>query len=388
MRIYLLPKFREFSGLFSSMTSLHVQLFNVYRGKRVLLTGHTGFKGAWLAEWLLQLGAEVYGYAFEPATTPALFDQLNLASRLHHHVGDVRNFSLLRESIAAFQPDFVFHLAAQPLVRYSYQEPLETYETNVMGTLYVLEAMREFTKQSSKRLVGVMVTSDKCYENLEDQTAYHEEHLLGGHDPYSSSKAMAEIGVAAYRRSYFSKNSLVHIATARVGNVIGGGDWADDRIVPDAIRALEKQEPILVRNPFSVRPWQHVLEPLGGYLMLGAQLTQNHELAGAFNFGPHAEENYSVTDVVNEILKSWSGSWKDMSDASALHEAQHLNLSIKKAREVLAWHPVWSFEKAIAHTVEWYRAHHEDPKSVLAVTRQQIATYEADAKASEIFLKN
>lgn len=358
----------------------------VYKNKKVWLSGHTGFKGAWLAEWLLQLGAEVHGYALEAATTPALFHELDLGARLHHQVGDVRNFELLRKSIVSFQPDFVFHLAAQPLVRYSYQKPLETYETNVMGTLHVLEAMRELQKISSNRVAVVMVTTDKCYENKEDQTAYHEDHALGGHDPYSSSKAMAEIGVAAYRRSYFSNDSSVHVATARAGNVIGGGDWADDRIVPDAIRALEKKERILVRNPFSVRPWQHVLEPLCGYLMLGARLMQDRELAGAFNFGPHAEENYSVADVVNEILKHWSGSWQDVSDPTAPHEARHLNLSIKKAREALAWHPVWDFEKTIARTMEWYRAHHENPKSVLALTREQIRAYQADAKLPEIVL--
>ncbi len=365
------------------MISLHSQLSNIYRGKKVFLTGHTGFKGSWLAEWLLQLGAEVHGYALEPATTSALFHQLDLASRLHHQAGDIRNASLLRESILSFYPDFVFHLAAQPLVRYSYQEPLETYETNVMGTLHVLEALRELQKNSSHRIAAVMVTTDKCYENKEDQTAYHEDHPLGGHDPYSSSKAMAEIGTAAYRRSYFSNTSsnfsAVHVATARAGNVIGGGDWADDRIIPDAIRALEKKEPILVRNPSSVRPWQHVLEPLCGYLMLGAQLMQDRELAGAFNFGPDPKENYSVSNVVTEVLLHWPGSWKDVSDPIAPHEAKHLNLSIKKAIELLGWHPVWDFKKTIAQTIEWYRLHHEDPKTARVLTQEQIFSYEEAA---------
>jgi len=365
---------------------LNCLLHRTYYKKRIFLTGHTGFKGAWLAEWLLQLGAEVHGYALEPATTPSLFDQLGLASRLHHQVGDVRNVKSIKQSILSFQPDFVFHLAAQPLVRYGYQEPLETYETNVMGTLHVLEALREFEKKSSKRIAAVMVTTDKCYENNEDQTAYHEGHPLGGHDPYSSSKAMAEIGTAAYRRSYFSNNSLLHVATARAGNVIGGGDWANDRIVPDAIRALEKKEAILVRNPFSIRPWQHVLEPLCGYLMLGAKLSESSDLAGAFNFGPHAEENYSVADVVHEVLKHWPGSWQDVSDPTALHEAKHLNLSIKKAIEVLGWRPVWNFEKTIAKTVEWYRVHHEDPKNAEVMTRKQIAAYQADAELARIVI--
>lgn len=352
---------------------------NIYKNKRVWLSGHTGFKGAWLAEWLLKLGAEVHGYSLEPATTPSLFNQLDLASRLNHEIGDISNFQQLQKSILSFQPDFIFHLAAQPLVRYGYLKPIETYETNVMGTLHVLEAMRELQKKSFKPIIGVMITTDKCYENNEDQTAYHEGHALGGHDPYSSSKAMAEIAVAAYRRSYFSHESFIRVATARAGNVIGGGDWADDRIVPDAMRALEKKEQILVRNPFSVRPWQHVMEPLRGYLMLGAKLADDHQIAGAFNFGPDPEENYSVADVVNEILQHSSGSWKDVSDPTAPHEAKHLNLSIKKAAKVLGWHPVWSFKKTIAETVEWYRAYHRDPTSAWALTEQQIAAYEIDA---------
>lgn len=417
------------------MSSLRLELSNVYRGKRIFITGHTGFKGAWLAEWLLQLGAEVHGYALAPGKKPVLFEQLDLASRLHHQAGDIRNFQLLRDSIISFQPDFVFHLAAQPLVRYGYQEPLETYETNVMGTLHVLEVMRELKKQSSRRIAGVMVTTDKCYENHEDATAYHEEDRLGGHDPYSSSKAMAEISVAAYRRSYFSKNlsskstdaanncvvpvlasssindtlsrcasatpcssqasvtlktsshdSSVHVATARAGNVIGGGDWAEDRILPDAIRALEREEPILVRNPHSVRPWQHVLEPLCGYLMLGARLMENHQCAGAFNFGPPAEEKYSVADVVNEVLKHWSGSWQDVSNPTEPHEARHLNLSIKKAIEILGWRPVWNFEKTIAQTMAWYRSYYYDPKSIRRLTEQQIKVYEMEASLVETLL--
>jgi CDP-glucose 4,6-dehydratase len=382
------------------MGTLHAQLSDCYRNKRVLLTGHTGFKGAWLAEWLLSLGAEVHGYALEPATEPALFNQLGLASRLHHQVGDIRHRELFREAILSFQPDFIFHLAAQPLVRYSYQEPLETYETNVMGTLNLLETLRELDKKASHPIAVVVITTDKCYENREEKIAYHEEHPLGGHDPYSSSKAMAEIGVAAYRRSYFAKNatlktgfqasidaanhSLVHLATARAGNVIGGGDWAHDRILPDAIRSLEKEEPILVRNPSSIRPWQHVLEPLSGYLILGAMLSQDPQFAAAFNFGPPPEESYSVADLVNAVLRYWPGSWRDVSLPHALHEAKNLNLSIKKAKALLGWHPVWNFEKTIEHTVDWYRAHREDRSTVAALTRAQILSYQADAEAAGI----
>ncbi|HLB33095.1 MAG: CDP-glucose 4,6-dehydratase [Verrucomicrobia bacterium RIFCSPHIGHO2_12_FULL_41_10] len=361
-----------------------------YAGKKVWLSGHTGFKGAWLAEWLLLLGAEVYGYALKPPSTPSLFDQLDLGSRLHHHISDIRDRVAVRESILSFQPDFVFHLAAQPLVRYSYAEPVETYETNVLGTIHVLEALRELRNQSSnaRSIAAVMVTTDKCYENREHGLPYTEEDALGGFDPYSSSKAMAEIAIAAYRRSYFSEQSLICLASARAGNVIGGGDWAEDRIIPDALRALEKGDSIAVRNPLAIRPWQHVLEPLSGYLWLGARLMKDPTLATAFNFGPTPQENYCVKDVVSELLQYWPGCWNDISGEHHVHEAQRLNLSINKAASLLHWHPIWNFKKTLAHTMEWYCSHHQKKSDALALTREQITSYMTDAREAALVWPN
>ncbi len=375
-------------------TTLSQQLQKAFRGKRVWLSGHTGFKGSWLSEWLLGLGAIVHGYALVPDTTPALFDQLGLAGRLEHEVADIRDAEAVRRSIHAFRPDFVFHLAAQSLVRRSYAIPVETYETNVMGTINVLEALRSYVDGSllqgdrSKNpnqqptinnqlspVTAIIVTTDKCYENHESGRAYEESDPLGGHDPYSSSKAMAEIATAAYRNSYFQKGS-VRLASARAGNVIGGGDWAEDRIVPDAMRALNQGEKIAVRNPRAVRPWQHVLEPLGGYLTLSARLAEDASLAAAFNFGPGPDSNRTVADLVNEIVKNRSGSWQDKSDPLALHEATLLNLSIEKADLHLGWQPKWAFEETIAKTVSWYDQVHQATITPLEITRSQIAEYQ------------
>jgi CDP-glucose 4,6-dehydratase len=354
-----------------------------FQGKTVWLSGHTGFKGAWLARWLLSLGARVHGFAQPPATTPSLFEQLGLADKVGHEIGDVRDADAVKKSILRVQPDFVFHLAAQALVRYSYEHPLETYAVNVMGTAHVLEALRSLPKNCA----AVIVTTDKCYENRELDHAYAEEDHLGGHDPYSSSKGAAEIVVSAYRRSFFGK-SPVRIASARAGNVIGGGDWALDRIVPDCIRALQRGETIPVRNPHATRPWQHVLEPLSGYLWLAAQLYQpstiNHQLCSAFNFGPEPEANRNVGELVQEVLKSWPGRWEDKSDPHAHHEARLLMLSTAKAKKVLRWQPAWNFETAIASTVNWYREVYANPAAAGALTLQQIASYEAAARAAKI----
>lgn len=347
-----------------------VNLRKSFEGKRVWLSGHTGFKGSWLSEWLLQLGAVVHGYALAPETTPALFEQLGLAGRLEHEIDDIRNPENVRKSIHSFRPDFVIHMVAQPLVRRSYAIPVETYETNVMGTIHVLEALRGLTTNCS----AVIVTTDKCYENHESGRAYEETDSLGGHDPYSSSKAMAEIATAAYRNSYF-QNGPVRVATARAGNVIGGGDWAEDRIVPDAMRALDRGEKIFVRNPKAVRPWQHVLEPLGGYLTLAAELAEEGSLATPFNFGPGPESNRTVQDLVTEILKIRTGAWDDGSDPTALHEATLLNLSIEKAKRLLEWTPKWAFEETISKTVTWYENVHSESISPLEITRFQIAEY-------------
>jgi CDP-glucose 4,6-dehydratase len=334
-----------------------VMKFDCYKGARVFVTGHTGFKGSWLCEWLLSLGAEVYGFALEPPTAPALFDQLGLAERIKSHIiGDVRNRNSLAETVKAVRPDFIFHLAAQPLVRLSYREPVETFDTNVMGTVHLLDACR----QLKNRCNVVCITTDKCYENTETERAYVETDPMGGYDPYSCSKGCDELVISSYRRSFFgSSDSLVWLASARAGNVIGGGDWAQDRIVPDCMRALDCHRPIAVRNKISTRPWQHVLEPLCGYLTLGAALAKRErfeDYASAFNFGPDPSANRSVRDLVVEILKYREGSWEDRSDPAAVHEAGLLNLDISKAERVLNWKPNWDFETTVEKTVQWYAA--------------------------------
>jgi CDP-glucose 4,6-dehydratase len=357
---------------------------DIYRGKRVLVTGNTGFKGSWLSEWLLSLGADVTGFALAPATSPALFEQLGLSARLRHTLGDVRDLAEVRSVVEESKPDFVFHLAAQPLVRLSYDQPVATYATNVMGTVNVLEAVR----QAERPCVVVAITTDKCYENKEWVYSYREEDPMGGYDPYSSSKGAAELVISAYRRSYFSApDSLVRVASARAGNVIGGGDWALDRIVPDCVRALQKGELIPVRNKVATRPWQHVLEPLSGYLWLGACLAQpqlspfNSQLASGFNFGPALSSNRTVADLVQEILKHWPGRWDDKSDPKAVHEAKLLNLATDKAYHFLNWSPVWSFSETIAQTVNWYLRADSAATSIRQLTAGQIQAYTQAAQA-------
>jgi CDP-glucose 4,6-dehydratase len=353
---------------------------DAYRGKSVLITGHTGFKGAWLAEWLIALGANVTGYALPPTTKPALFEQLGLASRLQHIEADVRDPAVLRQTVASARPDFIFHLAAQPLVRFSYREPADTFSTNVMGTVNLLEAVR----LAKRPCTIVVVTTDKCYENHETGRPYREEDSLGGHDPYSASKGATELVVSAYRRSYFSgEEAGVRLASARAGNVLGGGDWAPDRIVPDCVRALQRAESIPVRNRISTRPWQHVLEPLSGYLWLGARLAPeptNGPLASAFNFGPDPASSRTVAELVQEILLHWPGRWEDKSDPAAVHEATSLSLNTDKARQLLQWAPVWSFSETIAQTVHWYREGQRAPEAIPVLTATQIAAYTAAAR--------
>jgi CDP-glucose 4,6-dehydratase len=350
-----------------------------FYGKRVWLSGHTGFKGSWLCEWLLSLGAEVTGFALPADTSPSLFEQLNLSGRLTHEIGDIRNAKVVRDSICRANPAFVFHLAAQPLVRRSYIQPIETYETNTNGTLHVLEALRLLDQNCT----AIFITTDKCYENREHGLPYKEEDHLGGRDPYSSSKAMAEIAIAAYRQSYFSRSDCpVRIASARAGNVIGGGDWAEDRIVPDSIRALENASPIQVRNPNATRPWQHVLEPLSGYLWHAARLSSEVSTERALNFGPAPDSNRSVKDLVIETLKHWPGTWIDSSNPSSVHEAKLLSLCIDKADQNIGWRPVWDFKTTIARTVEWYRSNHQNPSGGLSLLRAQIQSYCEDAQKS------
>jgi len=357
---------------------------NIYRGKRVLLTGHTGFKGAWLAEWLLLLGAEVTGFALPPVGEPSLFHLLGLANRMHHRVGDIRDLPTVRQVVTAAQPDFVFHLAAQALVRQSYEQPVETYATNVLGTIHVLEALR----LAKRPCTVVAITTDKCYENREWVHSYREEDSMGGHDPYSSSKGAAELAINSYRRSFFGPASGIRLASARAGNVLGGGDWAQDRIMPDCIRSLQRGAVIPVRNKVATRPWQHVLEPLSGYLWLAAQLSQlpasDSQLCTAFNFGPALTSNRTVADLVQEVLKHWPGIWDDQSDPHALHEARLLNLATDKAFHFLQWQSAWGFEQTIAKTVGWYRRCLSEASEASLLTDQQIGEYTAAAKVAKI----
>ncbi len=364
-----------------NLVSVKSPFGGAFRGKRVLVTGHTGFKGAWLSEWLLGLGAKVTGYSLPPNTKPALFEQLGLASRLEHIEGDIRDSAKLAKAVHAAKPNFVFHLAAQALVRESYARPIETFDVNAMGTAHLLDALRS----SRKPCTVVLITTDKCYENREWVHGYREDDPLGGHDPYSASKAAAEIVIASYRRSFFACHP-VKIASARAGNVIGGGDWAADRIVPDCIRALQKKQPIPVRNKTATRPWQHVLEPLSGYLWLAALLANPRRskvaptlLASAFNFGPGHESNRTVAELVAEVLKHWPGRWEDKSDPKAVHEAGLLQLATDKAHALLDWSPVWSFPAAVAQTVGWYHETMASPQGAPALTARQIAQYQADA---------
>ena len=349
-----------------------------YAGRRVLVTGHTGFKGAWLCEWLLDLGAQVHGLALPPEDR-SLFGELALKRRLEHAILDIRDASALRAHVAALRPEIVLHLAAQPLVRLSYREPVETFATNVLGTAHLLEAVRAGDFPCSI----VVVTSDKCYANDGRARAFREHDPLGGHDPYSASKGAAEIVTASYRDSFFAHDTRVALASARAGNVIGGGDWAADRIVPDAIRALKAGRPIPVRNPVFTRPWQHVLEPLGGYLLLAARLEaarasgqaeKIQTLASAFNFGPEPSANRTVRELVEEILRHWPGQWEQVAQEKHLPEAPLLSLDIAKAHRTLGWAPRWDFARTVRETIAWYRAAHEEADAV-AETQKQIAAY-------------
>jgi CDP-glucose 4,6-dehydratase len=350
-----------------------------YDRKRIFLTGHTGFKGSWLAEWLLMLGAEVHGYALDPQPHEVLFDQLGLSPRLASDTrADLADRALLAKRIRDIRPDVVLHLAAQPLVRLSYDIPVETFAANIMGTAHLLDALR----QAGSPCTAVCITTDKCYENREWLHAYREEDAMGGHDPYSASKGAAELVITSYRKSFFSTGSPVRLASARAGNVIGGGDWAIDRIVPDCIRAIRAGTPIPVRNKIATRPWQHVLEPLGGYLRLAASLAQadlstphGAALAGPFNFGPPLTSNRTVADLVQELTTHTGGEWIDASDPNAPHEASKLNLAIDKAFHLLNWQPTWNFEETIRQTAEWYLQEHRGT-SPLELTRAQITSYQ------------
>ena len=355
-------------------------------GKRVLITGHTGFKGAWLAFWLQSVGAKVSGIALAPNTTPNIFDALDLQNLVDHHEIDIRDKEKLSKAIAKIAPEIVFHMAAQPLVRLAYRDPLSTYETNVMGTANVLWSLKDLPSVRSI----VVITTDKCYENREWQWGYRETDALGGYDPYSSSKACTEILTASFRRSYFSEVSatsprLVGLATARAGNVIGGGDWSEDRLIPDAVRSITASQTLNIRYPKSTRPWQHVLVPLSGYVMLAEKLWDHpSEFSEAFNFAPEDEDCVPVQTILDRFGHAWGRkvNWTTPEKTEA-HEATFLKLDSSKSKARLAWHPCWQLNQALRATADWYRTFTEDRTKIASLTLEQIQTF-----TSEEFAKN
>jgi CDP-glucose 4,6-dehydratase len=351
---------------------------NFWRGKRVFLTGHTGFKGSWLALWLQQLGAEVMGYALEAPTQPSLFDAAQVSKDMASIVGDVRDLEHLQQAMAEAQPDIALHLAAQPLVRYSYQHPVETYATNVMGTVNFLEAVRH----TPSVRVAVVITSDKCYENREWEWGYRENEAMGGHDPYSNSKGCAELVTAAYRSSFFAPETYgihqVAVASVRAGNVIGGGDWALDRLIPDMIKAFHQGQPVMIRNPHAIRPWQHVLEPLSGYLLLAENLwNSGPEFVGGWNFGPHDEDAKPVSWIVERLTALWSnGATWQLDGGSHPHEANYLKLDCSKAKLRLGWEPRLTLADTLEWVVEFYQGYYNG-QSARAIADAQIQRYQA-----------
>ena len=341
-----------------------------WKGRRVFLTGHTGFKGGWLALWLKQMGAEVYGYSLAPSTSPALWDVASL-NQIPHTLSDIRNTHDVALAVSAFQPEVILHLAAQPLVRASYETPIDTYATNVMGTLHVLEAARH-----CKRVRAILVvTTDKCYENQEWHWPYRESDSLGGHDPYSSSKACAEILCASYRKSFLNERGIA-LATARAGNVLGGGDWSADRLVPDIFRAWERGEELVLRYPHAVRPWQHVMDPLTGYLLLAQRLLESPEgYSDAWDFGPDSSSVATVQTLVSELATHWPEARWRVADQTQPHEATLLTLDSSRARSLLSWAPRWSLPQTLAQTVAWQRAWQEG-RDMNVFTREQIALHQ------------
>ena len=360
------------------MESIGLKIFgDVFRGKQVLVSGHTGFKGSWLSLWLHDLGAQVTGFALPPDTIPSHFELIGLRKIINHIEGDIRDINAVNKVFKETQPTVVFHLAAQALVRRSYSDPKETFDTNITGTVNILEAIRA----SSSVKAAVIITSDKCYDNREWVWGYRENDPMGGHDPYSASKGAAEIVCSAYRRSFFDKKGRgphTGFVTVRAGNVIGGGDWARDRLIPDCVRALSKNEPIVIRNPNSTRPWQHVLDPLSGYLFLAKRLLEDPDrFCGAWNFGPADTEHISVLEFAERFIAAWGkGEIAPVEpNQSAPHEAHLLRLSIDKAAYELSWFPVLDSSTAMDRTIDWYKAWRQGKKNLRNVSLKQIHTY-------------
>ena len=350
---------------------------NAYKNKKVLITGHTGFKGTWLSLWFTGLGAKVIGYSLEPPTEPNLFESIGLEDKITHIIGDVRDEKHLISAFEKYQPEFIFHLAAQAIVRRSYYEPKLTYETNVMGTVNVLEALRRI---KSVR-VCIIVTSDKCYENREWVYGYRETDPLGGYDPYSSSKGCAELVTAAYRKSFFNPKDYgethnVALSSVRAGNVIGGGDWGEDRIIPDCMGALSKGETIVIRNPSAIRPWQYVLEPLSGYLLLGTLMCKDGtRYSDAWNFGPNDESIITVEELVKLVIKHWGSGSYTIDTSTHPHEAGFLKLDISKARSLLGWRPIYDVHEAVERTINWYKNFYNGIRELYENTVKEIREY-------------
>jgi len=350
-----------------------------FSGRTVFITGHTGFVGSWMTLWLKELGANLVGYSLEPPSVPSLFELAGLEKHIDHHHGDVRDLDSLKKAMALCKPDYVFHLAAQALVKYGYEDPVTTYGTNVMGAVNFLEAVRECP---SVRVCQV-ITSDKCYENLETGQPYREGDPLGGRDPYSSSKAAAELVTASYRRSFL--HSGLAVSTVRAGNIIGGGDWGKDRILPDCVSALQADRKITVRNPAAVRPWQYVLEPVSGYLHLASLMAADPDLySGPWNFGPTGKENTTVGEIADGVVRYWgSGAWESEDNGEKVHEAKLLNLDVGKATELLKWRPVYDTEQALDKTVQWYRKIFEDPETIAHhLCLEQVRQYVEEAHSA------
>lgn len=358
-----------------------MRLDKLYKNKKVLITGNTGFKGAWLSMWLNKLGANVMGYSLEAPTNPSMFQICELDKKIDTVIKDIRDEACLTNLFNKFKPDIVFHLAAQPLVRYSYKFPRETYETNVMGTVNVLEAAKNVDSVQAV----VVVTTDKCYENKEWVYGYRESDSLGGYDPYSSSKGCAELVVSAYKNCFYNERRI-GLATVRAGNVIGGGDWAEDRLIPDFIRAVSKNKSILIRNPLAIRPWQHVLEPLSGYLWLGALMLKDKEkYSNAWNFGPRDTDILSVEQVLKIAIKNWGNGSFEVDKSEQPHEANLLKLDISKANSFLKWYPVYDVNMAIYKTIEWYKTYYENKnEDMYEYTLKQIEDYEKQAQIQNL----
>lgn len=349
-------------------------LNSIYGDQTVLVTGHSGFKGTWLTKWLLELNANVVGYSLKPNTSPSMFNILNLEEKITNYYADTRDTNKVLEVIDETKPKFIFHLASQPLVRKSYSDPYDTYSTNIMGLVNIFEAVR----QTDKTKVIINVTTDKCYENKEWEYAYREIDRLGGHDPYSSSKAAAELVTTSYQKSFFHTDDSVNLASVRAGNVIGGGDWSKDRLIPDIIRAFVSDNNVELRNPNSIRPWQHVLEPLSGYLLLGSKMINNQRYNSGWNFGPNMGTDKNVREIAEMMLNKWKASQSKilkLKNENSLHEANYLKLDISKSLHKLQWKPIFSIEEAIDQTVYWYNSYYEGEEDMNSITHSQIENY-------------